>query len=68
MQKDWPVIDQALATPCPNEFAQQHKLSAPIGMIDDKDIWRAANKMIELYELDAGWQAALRADHLLEQG
>ena len=34
----------------------------------EADIWRAAHKMIEMYELDAGWHAALRADHLLEQG
>ena len=34
----------------------------------EADIWRAAHKMIEIYELDAGWQAALRADHLFEQG
>lgn len=37
-------------------------------MIVEADIWRAAHEMIEIYELDAGWQAALRADRLLEQG
>ena len=25
----------------------------------DIDIWRAAHKMIDLYDLDAGWQAGL---------
>jgi hypothetical protein len=35
--------------------------------MDDIDIWRAAHKMIELYDTDAGWQAALRADHLFDQ-
>jgi hypothetical protein len=24
--------------------------------------------MIDIYDLDAGWNAGLRADHLLEQG
>ena len=37
-------------------------------MPDSIDISRAAHKMIKLYDLDAGWQAALRADHLLEHG
>ena len=36
--------------------------------MEDTDIWRAAHKMIELYDLDAGWRAAQRADHLYEQG
>lgn len=36
--------------------------------MDELDVWRAAHKMIELYDLDAGWRAAQRADHLLEQG
>jgi hypothetical protein len=34
----------------------------------ETDIWRAAHKMIELYDRDAGWRAGLRADHLREQG
>ena len=32
------------------------------------DIWRAAQQMIEIYGPDAGINAALRADHLLDQG
>lgn len=36
--------------------------------IDELDVWRAAHKMIEIYDLEAGWHAGLRADHLLEQG
>jgi len=32
------------------------------------DIWRAACEMFEIYELGAGWNAGLRANHLLEQG
>jgi hypothetical protein len=32
------------------------------------DIWRAAQQMIELYDLDAGWRAGLRADQLLDEG
>jgi hypothetical protein len=36
--------------------------------MEEIDAWRAAQKMIELNELDAGWQAGLRADHLLDQG
>lgn len=32
------------------------------------DIWRAARTMIDLYDLDAGWRAAQRADHLYEEG
>ncbi len=32
------------------------------------DIWRAARQMIDLYDLDAGWRAGLRADQLLEDG
>lgn len=32
------------------------------------EIWRAAREMIELYDLDAGWQAGLRADHLYNEG
>jgi hypothetical protein len=32
------------------------------------DIWRAAHKMIELYELDASWRAGLRADQLYDEG
>ena len=31
-------------------------------------IWRAARTMIDLYDLDAGWQAGLRADQLYEEG
>jgi hypothetical protein len=30
----------------------------------ETDIWRLAHKMIELYDQDAGWRAAQRADHL----
>jgi hypothetical protein len=37
-------------------------------MIPEIDIYRAAHKMIEIYDLDAGWHAGLRADHLLGQG
>jgi hypothetical protein len=37
-------------------------------MIPELDIYRAAQKMIEMFELDAGWHAGLRADHLLDQG
>ena len=37
-------------------------------MVIDADIWRAAHKMIELYDLDAGWRARQRADHLYEEG
>lgn len=32
------------------------------------DVWRAAHKMIELYELEAGFIAAQRADALHERG
>jgi len=32
------------------------------------DIWRAARVMIDLYDLDARWNAGMRADHLLDQG
>jgi hypothetical protein len=32
------------------------------------DIWRAAHLMIEMHNSNAGWQAGLRADHLLSQG
>ena len=34
----------------------------------DASIWRAAHKMIELYDLDAGWRAGLRADQLYDEG
>lgn len=34
----------------------------------DIDIWRAAHLMIELCDLDAGWRARQRADHLYEEG
>jgi ABC-type Zn uptake system ZnuABC Zn-binding protein ZnuA len=34
----------------------------------ETDIWCAAHKMIQMHQFDAGWHAALRADHLLEQG
>jgi hypothetical protein len=32
------------------------------------DIFRAAQKMIDMYGLDAGWRAGMRADHFLDQG
>jgi len=32
------------------------------------DIWKAAHMMIEIYDLDAGWRAGLRADAFYEQG
>jgi hypothetical protein len=34
----------------------------------ETDIWRAAHTMIQMYELDAGWRAGLRADQLYEEG
>ena len=34
----------------------------------ERDIYRAARKMIDLYDLDTGWQAGLRADQPLDQG
>ena len=34
----------------------------------DKDVWCAARTMIDLYDLDAGWRAGLRADILYEDG
>jgi len=34
----------------------------------EAEFWRATHKMIELYDLDAGWRAAQRADHLYEEG
>jgi hypothetical protein len=34
----------------------------------DVDVWRAANKMIEMHSLDAVWRAGLRADHFLSRG
>jgi hypothetical protein len=37
-------------------------------MVDEINIWRAARTMIDLYDLDAGWRAAQRADHLHEEG
>ena len=36
--------------------------------MDEKDVYRAANLMIEYYDLDAAIMAALRADHFFEQG
>lgn len=36
--------------------------------IIEADVWRAAHKMIELYDLDAGWRAGLRADQLYKEG
>jgi hypothetical protein len=39
-----------------------------LSTISEIDVWRAAQQMIEIYGEDAGWQAALRADHLLEEG
>jgi hypothetical protein len=33
-----------------------------------KDVWIAANEVIRMFGLDAGIQAAIRADHLLVQG
>jgi hypothetical protein len=37
-------------------------------MIDDPDIWRAANILIKRYGADAAIEAARRADELLEAG
>ncbi len=37
-------------------------------MIDDHDIWRAANLLIKRYGADAAIQAAQRADELLNSG
>ena len=37
-------------------------------MIGEIHIWRAARQMIDLYDLDAGWRAGLRADQLYEDG
>lgn len=34
----------------------------------DLDVWRAAHKMVGLYEFEAGFIAAQRADALYEQG
>jgi hypothetical protein len=34
----------------------------------DRDIWAAAHQMIKMFGPEAGWRAALRADHLLDQG
>ena len=31
-------------------------------------IWRAAHKLIVLYDLDAGWRAGMRADQLYAEG
>jgi hypothetical protein len=36
--------------------------------MEEIDIWRATHQMIEMHGIDAGWRAALRADHLLDQG
>jgi hypothetical protein len=36
--------------------------------MSESDIWRAARQMTDLYDLDAGWRAGLRADHLYEDG
>jgi hypothetical protein len=33
----------------------------------ERDIWAAARQMIDLYGIDAGWNAGLRAERLLEQ-
>ncbi len=37
-------------------------------MIDDYDIWRAANLLVKRYGADAAIQAAQRADELLNRG
>jgi hypothetical protein len=44
---------------------KQAKLSLNFAEID---VWRAARQMIDLYDLDAGWRAGLRADQLYEDG
>jgi hypothetical protein len=37
-------------------------------MIDDRDIWRAANLLLKRYGADAAAQAAQRADELFAEG
>jgi hypothetical protein len=37
-------------------------------MIDDRDIWRAANLLVRRYGADAGIEAACRADEMFEAG
>ena len=37
-------------------------------MIDELDIWRAAEQMRKLYGPDAAIHAAMRADKLMDQG
>ncbi len=37
-------------------------------VIDDIDIWRAANALIDRYGEDASMEAVMRADEMLEQG
>ena len=37
-------------------------------MVDDLDIWRAANLLIKRYGSDAAVQAAMRADELQADG
>lgn len=37
-------------------------------MIDDRNIWRAANLLLKRYGADAAIQAAQRADELFDSG
>lgn len=37
-------------------------------MIDDREIWRAANLLIKRYAIDAAIQRAQRADELFDSG
>ena len=37
-------------------------------MISETDIWRSALTMVKRYKSDAMQEAAMRADHLLEDG
>jgi hypothetical protein len=37
-------------------------------VIEEMDIWRAAEQMRRLYEADAAIHAAMRADKLMDQG
>jgi hypothetical protein len=36
--------------------------------MEEIDIWRAANRMIDLYGAEAALNAALRSDKMLDQG
>ncbi len=37
-------------------------------MIEEIEVWRAANQLIQRYGEDAEFEAAMRADAMIEQG